>query len=539
MLPIPTQRAWAAASGGVGLWLIGLSAQSWLAATLGSGVFIGIACVLAASIPLGRRVRAQRLEFAWWLGQRDATGSAAVVPHVPFRIRCYVRSRGKQAIDLTAVQPITADSTRLVAPKAGRVRVAAQARSEFSFVMVSDAAGRVVLHGLSVALRGPLGLFSVPLYFPNLLTIKVLPRTALLKTREHQIKSGLPVDRSGRSRLRRRGGGTDLHELRDFQPGDPFKSIAWKASARRGHLLVREVEQEVQQTLVLVLDVAGSMRHGRPGRRKLDFALELSASEARAWLDRGDRVGLVVIDDRVITHVVPGEGPAHMLRLYEALLGTTEVVDADLTAVDDTEVSEMVARYVRHQDGLEFLAKGGGYDMAALARHARERGSASERSGDLPRAASLAGAQLRRFCKEHGIILPHTDRPLSLDKSPGLMAGLKLAGGHTRAPRTILCVSDMEDVADYTTLSATARLLQRHGHDLAFWLPAQQHPPPRPGDEASFHYHRLLTRRDDHQMRKARSHFGKLGVPVSVVRPGPWDTSLVGRRPGRPLRVAG
>ena len=43
--------------------------------------------------------------------------------------------------------------------------------------MSAKAAGRVVLHGLAVSLRGPLGLFEVPLYFPNALAIKVLPRT--------------------------------------------------------------------------------------------------------------------------------------------------------------------------------------------------------------------------------------------------------------------------------------------------------------------------------------------------------------------------
>ena len=165
---------------------------------------------------------------------------------------------------------------------------------------MAQAAGRVVLHGLAVSLRGPLGLFDVPLYFPNALAVKVLPRTVAVRASTLGVMTGLPLDRPGRHRMRRRGGGTELHELRELQPGDPFKSIAWKASAKAGQLLVREVDHEVQQTLLLVLDVSGSMRGGEPGERKLDFALELCVAHARAWLDRGDRVGLITVDGRVL-----------------------------------------------------------------------------------------------------------------------------------------------------------------------------------------------------------------------------------------------
>ena len=49
-------------------------------------------------------------------------------------------------------------------------------RTEFSFRLVAPATGRVVLHGLAVRLGGPLGLFEVPLYFPNPLVVKVLPQ---------------------------------------------------------------------------------------------------------------------------------------------------------------------------------------------------------------------------------------------------------------------------------------------------------------------------------------------------------------------------
>ena len=54
------------------------------------------------------------------------------------------------------------------------------------------------------------------------------------------------------------GSGTELRELRELRPGDPFKSIAWKASARSGKLLVREVESVLADAVLRGRIRAGS-----------------------------------------------------------------------------------------------------------------------------------------------------------------------------------------------------------------------------------------------------------------------------------------
>jgi uncharacterized protein (DUF58 family) len=518
MLPVPTARARAAFVGCVGMWLVGLLTQSWAPTALGAGLAILLVATVAATVPLGRRVRAQRLEFAWWLAQREGLMSGAVVPQVPFQVRCYVRHRGTTPLELTRIEPVVSESASVHDLRPTRVPVPPRARTEFVFSMSARAAGRVVLHGLAVSLRGPLGLFEVPLYFPNMLAIKVLPRTSLVRTGKPTVLTGLPMDRPGRHRMRRRGGGTDLHELRDFQPGDPFKSIAWKASARTGQLLVREVDQEVQQTLVLIVDVAGSLRGGTPGQRKLDTALELSASLAHAWLDRGDRVGLMTVDGRLLANVSPAEGPAHLLRLYDALLAATEVVDADLTAVDDAAVLNIVARYVRHQDGVEFPEpRVRGWDIAALARHVRTL--SSTRVAELPNAQSPAGAELRRFCRERGLSLPHRATSLHGDKARGLSAALRTAGGRTRAPLSVLMISDLDGVVDYEPLVAAARLLTRRGHALSILMPEALSEARSETDFTST-LEAIYRRVERRHLREARSYLARFGVSVAKVSAG-------------------
>ncbi|HEY6876542.1 MAG TPA: DUF58 domain-containing protein [Polyangiales bacterium] len=537
MLPIPTTRATAAFLGCLGMWLVALWSHSWAAATLGSALALCLVAVFSATVPLGRRVRAQRLEFAWWLASRDQSVSGAVVPQMPVQVRCYVRHRGAHGIELTRVTPVLTQGARVLDEEPHAISVQPRARNEFTFTLTAQAAGRVVLHGLAVSLRGPLGLFDVPLYFPNALAIKVLPRTVAVRATTLGVLTGLPLDRSGRHRMRRRGGGTELHELREFLPGDPFKSIAWKASAKTGRLLVREVDQEVQQTLVMVLDACGSMRGGTPGERKLDFALELCVAHGRAWLERGDRVGLITVDGRVLANVQPGDGAAHLIRIYDALLASTEVVDADLTVLDDHEVATLVARYVRQQDGVDFVhGRRGNFDTAELAHYLRTLAPAKGAS-DLPLAPTQAGAVFRRFCRERGIELPHRAEPPGGDKAHCLASSLQLAAGNTRVPRSIVLITDLDGIIDYGPMLAAARLLTRRGHTLHVLVPHAEAIAAAPPDGLAHDLRAIYGRAEKRRLREATEKLGPLGVTLSLVAPDQLAQAASRKLPER-ARVA-
>ena len=381
MLPIASSAARAAFGAAVFALVIGVWLRSPSAAALGGVVLTSLSLALATTMPLGRRVRRQRLEFAWWLAQGDpSAGGGVVVPGVPFDVRCYVRHRGSRSLILRSLRPIVPGGVTLVDETPSAVLdLAGRSRTEFGFRLVAPAAGRVVLHGLAVSLRGPLGLFQVPLYFPNPLSIKVLPRAA----RRHVARRapvGDAAPRSGPTRLRRRGGGTDVYELRDLMPGDPFRSIAWKASARAGKLMVKEVEQEIQQTRWLVMDASGTMRGGEPGQRKLDFAIEAVASETRHALEEGDRVGLAIVDGRLLELVPPNDHRSQLLRVFDALLAATEVVDRDLTDVDEAEVAAIVGRYLRSQDGVDFGSPDRRWDVVGMTRHVQDRRLSTRRA---------------------------------------------------------------------------------------------------------------------------------------------------------------
>jgi uncharacterized protein (DUF58 family) len=556
MLPIPTPTAIVAfLAAGVCL-AVAIASGSYAGTVIGAGMLIALALVFVLSVPVGRRVRRQKLEFAWWLAHGDPGADAgAAVPNKPFEVRCFLRHRGEDVLRLSSITPLVPGGARLLddasaGADAGLLKVAGGTRTEFSFRLVAPATGRVVLHGLAVKLGGPLGLFEVPLYFPNPLVIKVLPQAALSLRSTVRSLTGLPIERAGASLLAA-GGGTELKELRDMQPGDSFRSIAWKPSARRGKLLVREVEQEVQETRYLVLDVSGTMRGGEPGKRKLDFAIEAVAAEARRTLARGDQLGLVTVDGRVLAHVPARDGSPQLFRVLDALVAATEVVDSDLTDVDDDEVVGIVGRYVRQQDGIDFRAREGAWNLTLLAKHvtkALSQSSAGEadRKGEREasgaaqpvQAQTPAGALLRRFCLVRGIPLPHRPDPRDGAKAPSFSAVLHAIAGSSRAPMSIALVTDLDGIGDPTPLVSALKLVRAKGHAVVLLALDATSFHARPSDALGGSLWDVYARGEVRRADDMTTLLAPLGVRVVPVRASDAPAAMLSRAIERARRRA-
>lgn len=516
MLPIPTPTAILAFLGSCAVLVLGLALQSPPAIVFASSGFIGLGWVLAATMPRGRRLRRQRLEFAWWLDHGTGVASGAVVSRSSFVVRCYVRHRGTATLDVSDLDPLLPPGVEHIG-EPGPIRLDGRARTEFVLRLTAPAAGRVVLHGLAIRVRGPLGLFDTPLYFPNPLVVKVLPRAAAGRTRAAATLRHPSISRAGRTMVRHRGGGTELHELRELVPGDPFKSIAWKASARRGRLMVKEVEQEVQETRWLLIDVSGSMRGPAIGTRKLDFAIEAAAAEAHDALESGDRVGLVTFDSRLVSHVPAGEGKTQRIRVYDALLASTELVDEDLTDIDDEGLAGVVARYVRQQDGIDYARSGRGpIDVAGLVAHVKRALADSDAKEQPVQAHNPAGVWLRRFCRARGLPLPHRAEPREHAKTLALAEALKLVGGRTRSPVSILICTDFDGIHEPTPLIASLKLVRAHGHRVAFLLPDGRSFSGLSDDPLARDLRRIYGRNEERRLREARALLGRMGVAAWI-----------------------
>lgn len=130
----------------------------------------------------------------------------------------------------------------------------------------------------------------------------------------------LAIQNTGTLRqLHRIGQGTEFSELRQYAVGDDTRLIDWKATARRLSPLVRVLEPEREQTLLILLDRGRLMTAQVLGMKRFDWGLNATLSLALAGLNRGDRVGIAVFDKDIHTLIPPARGQHQLSRLIEQL----------------------------------------------------------------------------------------------------------------------------------------------------------------------------------------------------------------------------
>jgi uncharacterized protein (DUF58 family) len=201
------------------------------------------------------------------------------------------------------------------------------------------------------------------------------------------------------------GEGETLKELREHVPGDPFKRIAWKASARRGTLLVREMEREERDIVWLVLDASVELWAGEEGKSPLDFAVDEVGGIAARHLARGDKVGLAIFASRIRTWLEPDGGPQQASRIVAALASAASMVDSDRCELDETELAQRVAEHLRPLDprGLSDVPRGNLDALATRAEAMRVRAPFAPR---LPHAATPREQRLRHYLAAFGVEVP-------------------------------------------------------------------------------------------------------------------------------------
>jgi uncharacterized protein (DUF58 family) len=136
--------------------------------------------------------------------------------------------------------------------------------------------------------------------------------------------------------VRRRGEGTEFHQLREYRQGDPQRAIDWKATARTARLIAREYEEERDQRVLLVIDCGRRMASKDEALSHFDHTLNAALLLGHVALRQGDAVGMLTMGG-VQRYLEPRKSVAAvhaMLNQVYDLEPTLAVPDYDLAARD-------------------------------------------------------------------------------------------------------------------------------------------------------------------------------------------------------------
>jgi uncharacterized protein (DUF58 family) len=179
------------------------------------------------------------------------------------------------------------------------------------YVLESVPRGRYRIEDAVVVVEDPFGLERREPRLAEAASLVVYPR--LVELDRLFSESGVHA-RDGRRLLMRRPSGYDLHSVRDYVEGDSLRKVHWRSTARRGHLMVKELEDSPRDDVAVVLDCW----RGAP-RGAFDIAVRAAGSILQAYARRSRRAALVLGGSSVEIQRVQAEGDWR--RALELLAG--------------------------------------------------------------------------------------------------------------------------------------------------------------------------------------------------------------------------
>jgi uncharacterized protein (DUF58 family) len=289
----------------------------------------------------------------------------------------------------------------------GEQRIALGRNDAAAVVVERAPRGRYALGPGTLLVDDPLGLSRLELPVPAVGAVLVRPRVPQLGLLFSD--AGSRGD-GGRRQPVRRPSGLEPHGVREYVEGEPLRAVHWATSARRGQLMVRELEDAPRDSVAVLLDVERSSIAGPPGDSSLDDAVRAAAGLVRAHAARSRGAMLVIGTPAPDVHRVRTLG-SEWERALDALAGVEGAEGTPLASLvaprgQLATVAELVVVTARPEQVVDALvARAAGGRIPALVAVDAPTYAGRAASGSTTALLRLAGAGAPVAVLRHGVPL--------------------------------------------------------------------------------------------------------------------------------------
>ncbi|HVX49602.1 MAG TPA: DUF58 domain-containing protein [Chitinophagaceae bacterium] len=138
------------------------------------------------------------------------------------------------------------------------------------------------------------------------------------------------LQETGSNQLRKQGQSVEFEQIKEYVRGDDYRTINWKATARKGQLMVNTFVDERSQQVYCLVDKSRSMKMPFGGLTLLDYAINASLVLTNVALQKQDKAGLLTFAQKIDTFINADKKPAQMELVLEALYRQqTKFLDPD------------------------------------------------------------------------------------------------------------------------------------------------------------------------------------------------------------------
>jgi len=198
--------------------------------------------------------------------------------------------------------------------------------------------GHYTLGPVSVRYRNAFNLFANESKVQDRTDITVFPQVREIE--EALLRSDVPKMYTGATTLKTPGPGMEFYSLREYLPGDAFRSINWKAFARTGELMVNEKTRDAVTDVFIILDTRDVSRIGTVLKNPLEMGTIAAASVSNYFIRRRDSVALVTYGDRM-DYLPPETGDKQGYKVLSNLAAVRAKGSMPLQAVTNAMSSRM------------------------------------------------------------------------------------------------------------------------------------------------------------------------------------------------------
>ncbi len=199
-----------------------------------------------------------------------------------------------------------------------KLRIAGNSNEQLLYTLRPTSRGEYGFGNINVFISGPLQLIKRKYSFAAANTVRVYP--SYIQMRRFQlIAVANSLRETGVKKVRKLGHSMEFEAIKEYVRGDDFRTINWKATARRGDLMVNNFTDERSQQIYCVINKGRIMKMPFEGLTLLDYAINASLVLSSVALAKQDKAGLITFAENLDAFVQADKKPTQINKILETL----------------------------------------------------------------------------------------------------------------------------------------------------------------------------------------------------------------------------
>jgi uncharacterized protein (DUF58 family) len=199
-----------------------------------------------------------------------------------------------------------------------KLRIDRTAESRLDYSLKPTTRGEYVFDDINVYVHAPLQLVIRRYIFPARQVIRVYPSYMQMR-RYHLLAVSNRLQEAGVKRIRKIGHSMEFEQIKEYVRGDDYRTINWKATARKDNLMVNNYTDERSQQIYCLINKGRVMKMPFGGMTLLDHSINASLVLSNVSLVKQDKAGIITFEKNIDTFLQADKKPTQMNLVLETL----------------------------------------------------------------------------------------------------------------------------------------------------------------------------------------------------------------------------